>query len=288
MGLLDIFGGGDSGFGDARDAVAKNRALYDAIKDPQYQQYAPDLYTNKSADYTLQQDNPLLKSAQMAALAKMSGLADSGLSDVDQAGFEKARSVAGQVQKQGQAAALQNAQSRGVGGSGMEFAMREMANQDAATRAQDAGLSQAAESARQRALYSQAYGQQLAGVRNQDASTAANNTGIINQFNMANTQAQNRTNNANVDQRNNAFQYNEGLKDRTFQNQMTRANGQASANNQLAQIGAAEADQKRARSRALMGLAGAGLGAAAGMGTPVGAAGGAQAGAGIGQLVGGV
>ena len=266
MGLLDVVLGGesDSGFNSARGANAKNRALYEAIKDPNYTQYAPELYSNESSNYTLTNEDPLLKSAQMSALAKMAGLADSGLSDVDQAGYEKARSMAGQVAKQGNAAALQNAQTRGVGGSGMEFAMREMANQDAATRAQDAGLSQAADSARQRALYSQAYGQQLAGARDQDNRVNSQNTGIINQFNQANTNARNATNASNVDQRNGAFKYNEGLKDKTYSNQMRRVDGMSGLNNRDAEIDMAESAQQQAKRRALGNLAGAGLGAAVG------------------------
>lgn len=269
MGLLDIFTGEDGGFDSARGANAKNRALYQAIQDPTYQQYAPELYSNESSNYALTNEDPLLKSAQMSALAKMAGLADSGLSDVDQAGFEKARSMAGQVAKQGNAAALQNAQTRGVGGSGMEFAMREMANQDAATRAQDAGLSQAADSARQRALYSQAYGQQLAGARDQDNRVNSQNTGIINQFNQANTNARNATNASNVDQRNGAFKYNEGLKDKTYNNQMRRADGMAGINNRESEIGMAESAQQQAKRRGLTGAVGAGVGAA--FGGPAGA-----------------
>lgn len=245
--------GNDGGFDEARDAARRNRALLDNIKDPIYKEFAPELYTNESANYELIQDNPLLKSAQMAALAKMAGLADSGLSEVDQAGFEKARNLAGQVAKQGNAAALQNAQARGVAGSGLEFAMREMANQDAATRAQDAGLQQAAESARNRALYQQAYGNQLAGVRSQDAQTEAANKGIINRFNEMNTQNRNQVNQANVDQRNNAFKYNENLKDKNFNNQMSRATGQMNINNQMADIGMAESSQRQAQRNALLG-----------------------------------
>lgn len=256
MGLFGDIGGrllgDDKGFEAAREAASKNRDLLDAIKDPVYAQYAPELYSNESANYELINDNPLLKSAQMAALAKMAGLADSGLSDVDQAGYEKARDLGGQMQKAGTAAAMENAAARGVGGSGLEFATREIANQEASRRAQDAALTQAADSARQRALYAQAYGNQLAGVRSQDAQTATANAGIINQFNQMNTQNRNATNNANVNSRNDAFKYNEGLKDKTFNNQMARATGQMANNNQMADIAMAQSAQNQAANNTLL------------------------------------
>jgi hypothetical protein len=253
--------GQDGGFDDARKANDANRRLLEAIKLPEYMEFAPELYENETANYELINENPLLKEAQASALAKMAGLAETGLSEVDQAGFEKARSIAGQVQKQGQAAALQNAQARGVGGSGLEFAMKEMANQDAASRAQEAGLQQAADSARQRALYAQAYGQQLAGVRGQDLQAESANKGIINQFNSMNTQNRNAVNNQNVDQRNNAFKYNEGLKDKRFGNEMSKATGVMNNNNQLADINMAQSAQRNAQTGALIG-AGATLGTA--------------------------
>jgi hypothetical protein len=258
--------GQDGGFDDARKANDANRRLLEAIKLPEYMEFAPELYENETANYELINENPLLKEAQASALAKMAGLAETGLSEVDQAGFEKARSIAGQVQKQGQAAALQNAQARGVGGSGLEFAMKEMANQDAASRAQEAGLQQAADSARQRALYAQAYGQQLAGVRGQDLQAESANKGIINQFNSMNTQNRNAVNNQNVDQRNNAFKYNEGLKDKRFGNEMSKVTGQMGINDKNAQISSAEGAYKQGQIGNLIGLGGAVAGAFSGGG----------------------
>ena len=113
-------------------------------------------------------------------------------------------------------------------------------------------------------MYSQAYGQQLAGARDQDNRVNSQNTGIINQFNQANTNARNATNASNVDQRNGAFKYNEGLKDKTYSNQMRRVDGMSGLNNRDAEIDMAESAQQQAKRRALGNLAGAGLGAAVG------------------------
>jgi hypothetical protein len=272
MGLLDFLtgGGDDAGFRDARNAVNQNRGLYDSIMLPEYDTYSPELYKTDSADYSLMTEDPTIKSMQLSALNKMAGLADTGLSSVDDAGFMLARDEGNQMARAGTQAAIENAQARGVGGSGLEFAMREIANQQGAQRAQDAGLNQAAESARQRAMYNQAYGQQLAGVRSQDAQTAKGNTDIINQFNQMNTQNRNRTNAANVDAKNDAFKYNEGLKDKTYNNQMKRADSMAGLNNRNAEIGMAESAQEQQRKRAMGGLVGAGLGYAA-SGSPAGA-----------------
>jgi hypothetical protein len=152
----------------------------------------------------------------------------------------------------------------------MEFAMREIANQGGAQRAQQQGLQQAADSARQRALYSQAYGDSLSRTRDQDFRTSQGNTNIINDFNRANTQGRNAMNNANVGLRN------EGLKDKNYSNQVGKLDRQIGFNNQQAQISAAQAEQERKRNAAMMGAIGAGAGAMVG----------GPAGAGVGYSVG--
>lgn len=280
MGLLDsIFGGGNSGFNSATDALNKNRGILDAIKTPTYDQFNPNLYQNTAANYQQISDDPVVRSAQMQALSKMAGLADTGLSDADQAGFMKAADEGRQVAQGADQAAMQNAAARGVGGSGLEFAMREAGSQGGAQRAQSAAMDTAANAARQRALYQQAYGDQLAGVRGQDYQQNAANTGIINQFNMANTQSKNATQNANADLQNNAFQYNQGLKDKDFGNQMTKATGQMGINQQQADIGMAQADANKRNGQAVGGLLGTGLGYAAG------GVGGAMIGRGVGSAL---
>lgn len=250
---------GDNDLSDARAQIEKNRALYEGIDLPEYKDWTPELYNNESAQYQLNSDDPMARSAQLSALSKMAGLSETGLSDADQAQFTKAASQAGQIAKSGNAAALQNAQSRGVAGSGLEFLMREQANQDAAQRSQDAGLETAANAARQRAAYNQAFLQGTSQMRDQDASTNRANTGIINQFNQANTQARNQTNQANTGLRNDAFQYNQGLKDKTYQNQIGKADRIAGINNEIGKTYTAEQAADSQRNGAVIG---AGIGAA--------------------------
>lgn len=274
MGLLDSIGGtvsgllgldDDSGFNSSRAALARNRALYDAIKLPEYKEFNPELYKDlESYQYALTNEDPSLKSAQMDLLNDLAGLKDTGLSAVDEAGFMRARNEGNQLAKSGAQAAMQNAEARGVGGSGLEFAMREMASQGGAQRAQEAGLNQAAESARQRALYAQAYGQQLGNVRGQDQAHNQANTDIINRFNQMNTQQRNQTSMANTDQRNNAFQYNQGLLDKRYNNEIGKADRIAGMNNRSAEIDSAQSAQRRANNMAGLNLAIQGAGAAYG------------------------
>lgn len=261
MGLMDFLGGGDGGFGAASRANEANRRLFQNIRLPEYAQLIPELYNNESFNYELLNEDPALKSAQMQALAKMAGLAEDGLSAEDAAGFAKARDMGAQMARGEREAAMQSAQARGVGGGGLEFAMREIANQGGAQRAQNAGLEQAAQSARQRALYNQAHLQGLGDVRGQDYRANSANTDIINRFNQMNTQQRNQTGMANVDKREDAFRYNEGIKDKNYNNQMRRAEGLAGINNRQGEIGAAQSEAERRRRAGLVGLIGAGAGA---------------------------
>lgn len=261
MGLLDIFGGGsDGGFDDAREANRRNRELYGAIDLPEYSEVVPELLNTESAEYQLTSDDPVVRSIQLSQLNKMAGLADTGLSDADEADFAKARNQATQISRSGTGAALNNAAARGVGGSGLEFLMREQAAQDGAERAQAAGLETASTAAKNRLLYNQAFGQQVGQMRDQDYRTSANNTNIINQFNQANTKTRNDAAQYNNGLKNSAFEYNQGLKDKNYQNQMQRADRQAGFNNRDAEIGAAESEQERNRRKGIGSLIGAGVG----------------------------
>jgi hypothetical protein len=280
MGLFDaIFGGGDdSGFKEANNNIAKNRALLDAIDLPQYQEFNPELYDYQSANFETLSEDPLLRSQQIQILNKMAGLSETGLSDVDAAGFQQARDDGAQMARAGRESAMRDAVNRGVGGSGLEFALREMGNQGGAQAAQQAGLGVAAESARGRQAYLKAFGDATGQMRDQDMRLESANKGIINEFNRLNTQGRNQAMQGNVDARNSAFQYNQGLKDKRFNNEMSKATGQMNLNNQQTDIALAKEEQKRRQRGALMGTVGAGVGAAV--------TGGSAQGAGLGYTIG--
>lgn len=253
---------GSNDLSGTRNAIDQNRALYENIKLPEFKEYIPELYNPESANYSLTSDDPITKSLQMSALAKMSGLADTGLSDADRAGYQQAINDGNQQAKSQTAAIMQNAQARGVGGSGLEMMMREQAGQDGAQRAQQAGLQVAGDAAKQRALYNQAFAQGTSNLRDQDARTNTANANIINNFNQANTQARNTANQYNVQNRNQAVQYNDNMKQRNYENQTGKANSIAGINTQIGNTFAAENAANNQRNSAILG---AGIGALGGM-----------------------
>lgn len=264
--------------------LRKNQDLYAGINVPSYSDYNPEDYgysgdlRPEDAQATQISEDPGVRTAQLSALSKMAGLANTGMSDIDQAGYEKARQLGGQMARSGTQAAMQNAAARGLAGSGMEFMLREQANQDGAQNAQNAGLQQAADSARQRALYQSAYNDGLSNLRSQDYTKNAANSNILNQFNMANTKARNDAQqgnlqnrqtvmNANTTNRNNAQQYNNDLRLQNFQNQITRAGGMSNANagmaNGFAAQNAARTSARNANTDAIMKILGAAKGGGA-------------------------
>ena len=255
--ILDPFLGSND-LGNVRGQLDQNKELYNRIDLPKFAEYIPELYNAESANYALTSDDPVTKSLQLSALQKMSGLADSGLSDADRAGYNQAINNANQVAKAQTASIMQNAQARGVGGSGLEMMMREQAGQDAAQRAQESGLQVASDAAKQRALYNQAFLQGAGNMRDQDYRANSNNANIINQFNQANTQARNSANQYNVQNRNQAKQYNNDMSQRNYENQMGKANSIAGVNNQIGNTYAAENAANSQRNSAILG---AGIGA---------------------------
>lgn len=281
---IPVIGGAFDNSGDK--ALAQKQAALQAMQNinlPEFQDYKPVLeqymgnYDPTQAQANTIQEDPTGRDAQLSALNKLSGLSNTGLSDVDNAGFERARQMGNQMLSSGNAAALQNAQSRGVGGSGLEFAMREMANQQGAQNAQDAGLQQAAQGAQMRALYNQAFGNMGTNVRGQDFNTSSANAGILNNFNQFNTnnanQAQLRNvneqqgiSNQNVGQQNYAQQYNNNLKQQSFGDAYQKAAGIAGQDNNIANGYYAQQAQNDNTRGAITQAVGAAAGYAAGGG----------------------
>lgn len=234
------------------DALKQNQALYGGLQTPQFEKWTPTQYQSagdynpEQAQASLIKEDPNVRAQQLSALDRMSGLSVNGLSDVDNANFEKARLGGMSVAQSGNASALQNAQARGVQGGGMEFAMREMANQAGADQARSSGLDQASESARQKALYNQAYGQGLSNLRSQDYGANSANANILNNFNQYNTTAANQgqlrnlqnkqdISNQNTGMANYAPMYNNQMGQQSYQDQLNKTQGQAGANTGVAQ-----------------------------------------------------
>lgn len=253
-GISDVlFGSND--MGDTRALLEQNKRLYQDLNLPEYMDYAPEAYAPESMTAEIIGEDPSLRSNQMAALAKMSGLAEDGLSAEDLAAFSQAKDQANQIANRGRAAAMQEAQARGVGGSGLEFMMREAALQDASEKARKSGVEQAATSARDRALANDMYMNALGSLRNQDLGVSQANTNILNQFNQENTQARNQAQQYNVDNRNQAQQYNNQLKQNQFNNQMAKIGGITGQNQSIGNTYAAENSARNANDNALLGAA---------------------------------
>lgn len=233
------------------------------------------LGTPEEATYQTVDIDPRIRDAQLSALQQLqnriSGVADSELNAENYAAMANASNLA----KGREDAILQNALSRGVGGSGLEFALRQQASQSAANNAQQGMLEAARTAALQRLQGTQDYLQGMGNLRNQDTSQAAKNADIINQFNMANTAArnaasaqnvgiQNQQNVMNTQAKNAASQYNIGRSDQNAMNRFNANLGRESAAAGLVNQGV-NYSQNAANQQALIGLAG-GQGAIEGLG----------------------
>lgn len=199
LSLIPVFGGLFGESSDVADRLsAEDLAALEAISAPSYrvQAFNPEEFTATQVS-----ESPELRNRQLALLDMLQGNAERGLSESDAASYELATQRAQQGARQRDEALIANAQARGVGGSGVELALRQQAGQDAMNRAQEANLQKTADSARTRAAYLNAYGNQAGDVRGTDLDLASKNAEIMNRFNQLNTAARNQANEANITRR---------------------------------------------------------------------------------------
>lgn len=204
--------------------------------------------------------DPATRDAQLRALSSLMETGLSGGMDATSrsrvAGFQGANAAA---ESAARGALLQGAQSRGVAGSGLEYAAQLQNQQGAAQRNSQAGMEAAAD-AQQRALQALSQGGVLAGqVRGQDYGQAADKAraaDIIAQHNAANRQG---VYGRNADRTQNAAQA-------TFGNQMARADGMAQGRRGEAGFQMSEEERKRRMGYGLGSAAGTAAGAAVGGG----------------------
>lgn len=274
--MFDFFNNDTSDFDRKRATLENTLRELNGLSLPTYKEEFFQRYSPETASYELVGDDVQTKSQQMELLKRLAGLAQTGESDADRAAFDQARRAGAQTARAGADAAMQNAQARGVGGSGLEFAMREMANQGGAERARAGANEQAMNAARQRALYNQAYAQGLQNMRSQNNQIEQGNKNIINQFNQLNTQNRNQGLMYNQEGTRAASRYNNELANQRYGNQRSAILDRAGLRGQLNEVDAAQNERERQRRGALGGLVGAGIG---------GYFGGSQ-GAGIGYMAG--
>ena len=142
--------------------------------------------------------DPRLKQAQLAALASMQEIGNSGgMTATERAQLAKVQRDVAQADRGRREAILQNMRARGMGGSGMELLAQLQSSQAATDRASQSGLDIAG-MAQQRALQAlNQAGGMAGGIRGQDfgeqAQIAAARDAIA-KFNAANTQQANMFN----------------------------------------------------------------------------------------------
>lgn len=155
MDLLDVFGQ-RAQHQRHLDAVAedRNRAYWDTLSGPTVDQLM---------------GSPEGREAQTRALSQLEQWGRGGLTSADRGSLEATRQRDMQAARGAEASLQQQAQSRGIGGSGLDFAMRQQASQLGQQQASDAEA-QMMQSAQQRALAAIGASADLGGqMRQQDA-----------------------------------------------------------------------------------------------------------------------
>lgn len=144
--------------------------------------------------------DPNMKQAQMEALQGLQDISSNGgMTTMDQANLSKIANEEATRSRGAREAILQNAQARGMGGSGMEIMAQLQNQQDSVTRQSQRDLDVAG-MAQQRALEALMQGGQMAGqMQNQDFNQQAQKAqaqDAISRFNAQNQQQANLTNTA--------------------------------------------------------------------------------------------
>lgn len=211
---------GLTSYGEQEAAIRKGMAYLEGLTPPelaaldleQVGELSPELARAISAEGTAFEDvyvDPRLKQAQQDALEQLQGIAEAeGLTAQDKALLSR---IARQerTQERGQREAIiQQAQQRGIAGSGLELMQQMQAQQDAATR-QSIRDQEIAALAEQRKLEALQQAGQLGGqMRSQEfgeQAQIAQARDLMERFNLANQQQVELT---NVGARNQAQQYN--------------------------------------------------------------------------------
>ena len=212
--------------------------------------------------------DPRMKQAQMDALTSMQDIGQNkGLTAMDQAQLAQIASKEQAQQRGSREAILQNAQTRGMGGSGLEMMSQMQNQQDSATRQSQRDLGVAG-MAQQRALdalqgagslggrmQAQDFSQQAQQAQASDAinrfnasarqSTGDANTLARNQAAAANLSARQNLANQNVGLANQEQMHNKDLAQQDFENRYRKAGGVAGQYNKDSAAELAENERKQ-------------------------------------------
>lgn len=282
-GAMGLMQGDDD---DGSEQLAKNQALWAALKAPSAEDLSVDLDNYRYAgDIQAKEDqaqqlgaadalqnvqlDPRLKAAQMSSLDTLSKIAGGGFTPDEKAAMDSARQQR-EADVTSKLKALQQSQDmRGVGNSDMALSQRMLEAQSAANRgANDARAQEGNAFARSLSAISQRgtlAGQMDNTDYNRQAALATN----LNNRELTNMQQRANVNNSNVNRFNNALQYNNtnqqanlnnntnkqhteatynsGAKDRAYTGQVQRLAGMTGANINMGQAQNAAMRQDQAR-----------------------------------------
>ena len=291
-----IFDSGDGGSSDSSAAAVKalqglQTPDVEAMRVSLQRQVQQGLISPEDAEAVIVQQtemanvstDPRLRQAQMAALGGLQETVDTqGMSAADRYAMQQIQDQSAQQERGQRASILQNAQQRGVAGSGLELASQMQNQQESASRAANQGFAVAAQAqqAKLQALnqlgtlggniQGQDFSQQAQIAAAKDAISKFNATNQQNQMNLnvgARNEAQlgnlqNKQNiaNANVDIANTQESVNKGLAQQDFENQYKKAGGVANTLQNQAQSQSQQATSRRESTDKLIGT---GLSAAA-------------------------
>lgn len=239
----------------------------------------------ESSDMNNVSTDPRLKENQMDALLGLQEISDSGgMTSMDKANLNKIATDESTRSRGAREAILQNAQARGMGGSGLEMMSQMQNEQDSATRQSQRDMDVAG-MAQDRALQALIQGGNMSGQMqgqefNQKAQVAGAND-AISRFNTQNKQQQINQNvgarndaqaanlnakqgiaNANVAQNNQQQQYNKNLLQQNYDNQLKKRSGQSGVAQANAQAqGQNSQNQANANNQMIGALIGAGASA---------------------------
>lgn len=264
-GLGGLVGGivGDESAEDARrraEATWRSMgALYDGINPYVTAQGETAVGLGPSAmEGVVGEVDPATRSMQMQALRSLMGMGEAGGMDPQsRSDLMQSQAMAAREQRAQQGAIRNDFAARGRGGGGTELALRAAAGQQSANANAMAGV-QAAGDARTRALQALASGAGLAGqVRGADYAQAADRAGARDRVAEYNARNRQGVQGRNADRANDAQQ-------RTFDNRMRRAGGQAGALQGQAGMQLDEAERRARQGYALGSAVGNTVGAVGG------------------------
>ena len=214
--------------------------------------------------------DPKLRENQSKVIDELSELAETGMSDEDMAKRRQLQRQVAQDEQARQKSIIQNLQERGLGGSGLELALRSASSQESARRASEGAdrltsdmaerrrnaLAQLSESAGR--LRSQDYGEQkdLASTRDTIAQFNA-----LQRANTANQNLQLRQGLENQRSAQNRQMYGNlgNLQQQRFSNEMQKAGAYANATSPIAQMQARNVAKSQGPLGMIGTLAGAGM-----------------------------